>query len=197
MTLGMLKVPAVLAGVVVAVGTVLAWQVPPPAPPAPGGPGRAEAAPNPDPPAAKPLLTLTGANSRVTTAECVRASDVQGWKNAWNRHQGLAIDAFDLDVDFAKCEVIAIFRGDGLNRTGIRVKAVTETDDRVTIRFEDASFQTAGPGGGGVRSTAYGFVLIPRTAKQVVVERNAQRLIGQPPEWKEEATLPPAAARRD
>ena len=218
-----LKFPAAVAGVVVAVGCVLAWQAPPP----PGAPQSAAVAGKQDVPAGKPLLVLTGpdskfgsldgpqppgrgfedlvvpgpANGKVLPAANVRVSDADEWKKVWGRHQGLKPGEVwttrgpALDIDFARCEVIAIFRGSVTNRRGITVAAVVEDATQVTIRYDDISFQTAGPGGGAVPATPYGFVLIPATAKTVVLERDAQRMKNQPPVWKEDARLKPPARK--
>jgi hypothetical protein len=47
-----------------------------------------------------------------------------------------------------------------------------------------------GPNGGGVQATVYGFFVLPRSSKTVVLEENVQNYLGQPPEWKERANLP-------
>jgi hypothetical protein len=140
----------------------------------------------------KPLLALSGPDSRVAAQEYSRVTDADGWKKTWLRHHG--IDPREewtakmpmLDVDFTRCEVIVLFRGSSHNSRGVWVESITETADAVTIRFADASYQTAG---GAAPVTPYGFLLIPKSDKLVVIERDARRLIREPPVWKEEARL--------
>ncbi len=188
-----LKLPALLAAaaVVLVVGFAVAVQpAPPPKPVAPGADPPAAAGAKPS--AVRPLLTLTGSDSGVTEAEFVRVSDAAEWKKVWLRHQGVSDQEQwttrrpMLEVDFDRCEVIGLFRGKGTNRRGVRVESVTEDADRITIRYDDITFQTSG---GAVEATTYGILLIPASGKTVVLERDTQRLKGRPPEWKEDALL--------
>jgi hypothetical protein len=49
--------------------------------------------------------------------------------------------------------------------------------------------KTAGPDGGGEQVTVYGFFVLPRSSKTVVLEENVQNYIGGKPVWKERASL--------
>ncbi len=42
--------------------------------------------------------------------------------------------------------------------------------------------------------TVYGFFVLPRSPKPVVLEENVQSLLGEPPVWREQARLPGAQA---
>ncbi len=143
--------------------------------------------------ARRPLLTLTGPKSFVETAEAHRARSAAEFEKLWLRHAGKTEnDAFYNaagvpDIDFDRCMVIAVFQGMGWNSAGLRVEALIEEEGRILLRFDDKSYQTEGPDGGGVRVTAYGFFVLPRSDKPVVVEEDVQDLIGAPPKWKERA----------
>lgn len=139
-----------------------------------------------------PLLLLSGADSKTGEKEYLRLGNAEAWKKAWKRHLGQ--DGPDpgprggatVEIDFGRCEMIAVFRGPVPNCTGIRVHPITETEDRLLIRYEDVRYQTVGEPNA---ATPYGFVLIPVTRKPVVIERNTQTIIGRPPVWTEEARL--------
>jgi RNA polymerase sigma factor (sigma-70 family) len=173
----------------------LAWQSPAPPDPLPRPvahgqtPGKAAPA---EP--RQPLLFLTGARSAVTDKELLRVTDPDEWKKVSQRHQGLIIGGWGgieqptVEIDFKRCELIAIFRGVRTNCRGLWLDSITETEDQLTIRFTDATYQTVGK---GATATPYGFLLIPVTKKTVVIERNTQNLIGQPPIWTEQARLKP------
>ena len=91
-----------------------------------------------------------------------------------------------LEVDLARCEVVALFRGDSINSCGLRVGSVTEDGDTVVVRFDDISFQTMSSGGkdGGDRVVPYAFIILPKSEKTIVLEENVQSIIGGPPQWK-------------
>lgn len=142
----------------------------------------------------KPLAFFTGADSAINKPEFLRIGSNENWEVAWRRHQGLSLDESytsmkpKLQFDFKACDVVAIFRGTGTNRKGIRLVGITETDTEVLIRYEDNSYQTEG---GSDQTTVYGLLLLPRSEKIVVVERNGQRIKGEPAAWREEARLKP------
>ena len=59
-----------------------------------------------------------------------------------------------------------------------------------SLRFDDMSYQTAGGiDGGRVPVTPYAFVVIPNSAKLVLIEENVQSLKEKPPVWNERARL--------
>ncbi len=149
----------------------------------------------------RPLVTLTGPDSHVKKPSYHRVTSEAEWIKVWQRHQG-AKESKDYDlfynplglpyIDFEKCMVIAVFRGDGWNSAGLKAAAVLEDKDGIVLRFEDKGYQTAGrgPDGGGQRTTTYGFFVLPRSSKTVVLEENVQNYIGHPPVWKERIRLP-------
>jgi hypothetical protein len=151
--------------------------------------------------ATRPLVTLTGTDSRVKEASYYRVTSEEEWVKIWRRHKG-AKESKDYDlfhnplglpnVDFEKCMVIAIFQGSGWNSAGLKAVAVLEEKERIVLRFEDKSYQTFGPApdGGGKQVTVYGFFVLPRSSKTVVLEENVENTIGDPPMWKERVRLP-------
>lgn len=136
------------------------------------------------------FVSWFGADSRITQPEKAILRDNAAWEQLWRRHIGLTSqnergrDPIPL-VDFNHCCVFAYFGGQGFNSEGFYVESLTEQADRWLMRIDEHTFQTSGPGGGGVRVTPFGIFVFPRTTKPLVVERNVQDLIGRPPIWKE------------
>lgn len=145
---------------------------------------------------ARPLVTITGADSHVTARNYHRVASEEEWIKIWQRHKGEK-EAKDYDlfynplglpsIDFEKCMVIAVFQGSGVNSAGLKTVAILENKDRSILRFEDKHYLTCYNGLKQV--TVYGFFVLPRSSKTVVLEENVQNIIGQPPAWKERASL--------
>jgi len=161
------------------------------------------------PPALRPCVVLTGADSLVKSPGYVRVESEKEWASVWHHHKGVEEtkehDAFFNPlglpgIDFDRYMVIAVFCGSGWNSAGVTVASLTEERERLLLRFQGKWYQTAGPDGGGRPACAYGFLVLPRTEKTVVLEENVQHLIGGPPVWKERASLaqgrPAAGAER-
>jgi len=147
----------------------------------------------------KPCVVITGADSQVSERGYHRATTMDGWTQIWLKHKGHEPGGqYDLIfnpagvplVDFDRFMVIGVFQGGGWNSAGLWAVSISEQPDRIVFRFDDHSYQTAGPNGGGKHVTVYGFFVTPRSAKPVVLEENVQRLIGKPPVWKERITFP-------
>ena len=146
--------------------------------------------------AIRPYVTLTGTDSHVKERSYHRVTSEDEWIKIWQRHKGEK-ESKDYDlfynplglpyIDFEKCMVIAVFQGSGWNSAGLKAVAILEEKDRIVLRFQNKSYQTAvdGPGDGGEQVTVYGFFVLPRSSKTVVLEENVQNYIGQPPVWKE------------
>jgi hypothetical protein len=153
----------------------------------------------------RPSVTLTGTDSQVKEPSYHRVMSQDEWIKIWQRHKGAQQSKeYDLvhnplgvpHVDFEKCMVIAIFQGRGLNSAGLQAVAVLEEKDRIVLRFEDESYQTMGRAmgregsGGGNQVTVFGFFVLPRSSKAVVLEENVRQYLGEPPVWKERIRLP-------
>jgi hypothetical protein len=144
----------------------------------------------------RPLVTLTGTDSHVKECSYHRITSEDEWIKIWQRHTGPreSKDFIPLGfpiIDFEKCMVIAVFQGNGWNSSGLKTILVKEGKDDIVFRFEDMHYQTMGPGGGGERVTVYGFFVLPRSDKTVVLEENQQIYLGEPPVWKAVCTLKP------
>ena len=145
-----------------------------------------------------PCVALTGAHSHVSERGYHRVTAVADWITLWQKHKGqkdgeqydLYFDPLELPViDFNQYMVIVIFQGKGSNSAGLNAVSVVEEQERIVLRFDDKTYQTAGPGGGGKEVTVYGFFIIPRSSKPVTLEEQVQGLKGKPDEWKERITF--------
>jgi hypothetical protein len=149
----------------------------------------------------KPCVVITGADSHVMKLRYRRITSADEWTRVWQEHKGEKptgqydqfYDPLTLpSIDFDRYIVIAIFQGNGWNSAGLRAISISEENDCVIFRFDNKGYQTGGtsPDGGVKKATAYGFFVVPRSTKPVVLEENVQQYIGQPPEWKERMTFP-------
>lgn len=147
----------------------------------------------------RPVVAITGAKSAIEKAAYHRLRSAQDLARIWLQHLGQQPPVGEYgfyynaagvpEVDFEGFEVVAIFGGGGWNSAGFAVESVSDEKDARTIRFDDKSYQTEGPNGGGKRVSPFGFFVVPRTELPIVLEQNVQSLIGSPPEWKERARL--------
>ena len=122
--------------------------------------------------------------------EFSREQGKNGWYfGYWDRAKD-ADGYYTQSSDFKKCMVIAIFKGSASNSRGLNIISTDEHEDTVYLRFDDMSYQTAGGlDGGRVPVTPYAFVVIPNSAKLVLIEENVQSLKEKPPVWNERARL--------
>lgn len=145
----------------------------------------------------KPCVVLSGGDSAIAKRGCHRILSRQQWFEIWETHKGQkAPENLDLDfvrvpdlpiIDFESHMVIAVFVGASSNCSGVKPYSVTEYEDRVVLRFTYASYQSVR---GFERCTPYGFFVVPKSEKALVLEEDVHELIGDPPKWKQFAALP-------
>jgi hypothetical protein len=145
----------------------------------------------PEPPPSGKKLDLKGGRSGDASAIAEPLRRVVATAAAWadlraSMFHGLK-PAPDFDpVEFGTHVVLVISSGDAWNSRGFEAQA-WEDDRRILVRLRELTFQTSGPDGGGRRVRPWGTFVLPRRDpfKPIVVERNAQNLIGGPAIWKE------------
>lgn len=138
----------------------------------------------------RPLVAVYGPNCAIGKARYERLRTQAQLTEVWSSHLGKVRPFTEPPlVDFASCEVIAVFAGEGWNSNGIQVVEMLEDAGVRRVRFDHYSYQSMGANGGGRRVTPYGWFVMPRTELAVVLEENVQNLIEQPPVWKERARL--------
>ena len=150
------------------------------------------------------LITLTGTTSAIETPKYLLAASQEVLQTHWSEHLGTPAEhpheAWDQTprLDFDLCQAILIFTGDRANSTGVRVLAVIEEPDAITIRFEHKSYQSIsiGPRQQGdsqvpENSTRpWAMLVIPSTDKTIYLQQNVQGRIGGEPIWKQRAVFP-------
>ena len=147
----------------------------------------------------KPYVTWSGPRSDVGKRSVELIKTKEHWEKTWLKHAGAPkqkskVHGNDMpEIDFEHCMVVAVFQGSGWNSDGVSFESIEESADRLLIRFDDKSYQTSGPNGGGVRVTPFGIIVIRRIEKPVVLQEDVQSLIGGPPKWKERARFKPDA----
>jgi len=138
----------------------------------------------------KPYASLWGADSQVKKKSYHLIGSPKEMDEVWSRHRGNT--DFDYngrpEVDFDRCLVVAIFQGESANTAGIECTGILEGATSLTFRFRNRWYQTAVT---AKRASAYGFFVIPRTRKPIVIEEDVHQGIGQPPIWKERIRLEP------
>ncbi len=142
----------------------------------------------------KPLEAISGADSQVRKLSYERITDSETWTRASVNHLGTTKeDAYRslCEVDFERCSVVVIFRGEQVNVRGIEIDSLIETGDSTVIRFNELGYQTRQRVGEKPEppDRPYAFVVLPKTNKAFVLEENVQNIIGDPPVWKECARL--------
>ena len=71
--------------------------------------------------------------------------------------------------------VIAIFKGEGVNNAGLQAFSVEDQKDRMVLRFQNRTYQTMNE---WRHANVYGFFVLSRSAKAVVVEEDVANVIG-------------------
>jgi hypothetical protein len=149
--------------------------------------------------ASQPLVVISGTDSHVSKPSYERVTTPESWARIWASHLGTSKDdAYRplLEVDFDRCLVVAVFRGDETNIRRLQVDSLSETADSVVIRFTELGYQTAGDSNDKPPDRPYAFIVVFKTSKRIVLERNFPNMLSTVPEWNEVAQLKgdPAAA---
>lgn len=143
-----------------------------------------------------------GADSKTKIAGHHRVMTRDEWVKIWLEHVGVDRSRHDdhhnkagvPDVDFKRRMVLAIFRGRMKNSAGVRVVSITESADRIVVRLGDRAYSSEEP---GRDVTPYGFFVLRRSSKLLVLEENVQSRTGEygmrgaKPIWKERARFNP------
>jgi len=143
-----------------------------------------------------PYVTLAGAHSGIDPVDYRRIMTQDDLTVAWRQHRGMDLAKPYSDfhneagvpvVDFSRCMVVAVFAGRTTNAVGVYPVSIVETEDRVLVRFAVRSYQS---GPEADRVTPFGFFILPRSDKTLVLEQGFYSLGGAPPRWKEQARFP-------
>jgi hypothetical protein len=143
----------------------------------------------------KPLLTLYGRNSKITEMKVLRVTSEKEWKALWLEHKTGSPDPTvapgDLEyaeLDFGKVMAIAVFEGEASNCAGYTAHSISEDRERITVRLRAHSYGSAFE---TPVTQAWGILVLPRSDKEIVLERDIRSEKIDPPVWKEWKKFPP------
>lgn len=146
------------------------------------------------PPAAKPLMTLYGRNSKIAKEKLVRITSEKEWYSLWLEHKigsstpkAVPGDLEFAELDFRQVMVVAVFEGKSVNCRGFPCHSISEDRERILVRLNPLMYQSGVP---TPRTEAWGILVLPRLNKQIVVERDVRGLIDDPPKWEAWRTFP-------
>lgn len=161
-----------------------------------------------DRPVAEPLVWMAGLDSEIRERTYLRITNAAEWKRLWKRHLGSKYDRYygpNVDVDFERVMVIAIFNGAAANTRGIEVTSVHESEQSILIRFNVLGYQTitglsTNLGRAATQSakvseeveipdTSFAFIVLLRSERIVVLDEDKHTRIDDPPAWVEVARL--------
>jgi hypothetical protein len=147
----------------------------------------------------KPLITLYGRNSRIKERKLVRITTAEDWRALWREHKAGSTKPMDVpgdmeyaELDFENIMAIAVFEGSGINCRGYSSHSINEVEGRLLVRVRAHSYQS---GEDTPATQAWGILILPRSAKEVVLEHDVRYLIDEPPKWKEWARFPALEAK--
>ena len=144
------------------------------------------------------LAVFTGHTSALASFQAVRCASQEVFDEQWVAGMGDDVTPRGARVaDAARHRLrtvrsTASVRGNRTNTNGYRVLELVEAPDAVTVRLEDISFQTASLDGEdhGVPTRPWALILVPRTARTIFIEDNAQRLKNGTVQWTRRAAFP-------
>ncbi len=95
-------------------------------------------------------------------------------------------------VDFKRFMVLAVFGGKQSNCSGYELESSASKPDAIDVRVVPQFYQTldSSPSGGADQSTPYGFFVLPKTVKPIVVLEPHYVRIGVIDRWDKRAKLP-------
>ncbi|OYW19143.1 MAG: hypothetical protein B7Z55_09415, partial [Planctomycetales bacterium 12-60-4] len=100
-------------------------------------------------------------------------------------------------IDFEQCMVIAVTESPGVLNAGIAAVSIVEAERELTFDYDNLHYQAIE--GSSAPGNAYGYFVLPRSAKPIVVRHNVQestsRYRGAPPVWEEVVRFPAITAQ--
>lgn len=132
----------------------------------------------------KPIVSWSGANSKIKTRQVLRISTDEQWIALWLQHTGKHGDATSYDawsnkaeiptIDFSRNMVIAIFDGSGVNCAGLTDASITHTAKELIIRFDFKSYGTDGDAAdgsdGSVDVAPFGLYVVSKSDKPITLQ---------------------------
>jgi hypothetical protein len=150
--------------------------------------------------AIKPLATLYGENSKIAEPKFLRITTEKEWTKVWYEHKYGSpdiphSDKTQTEFDFDKVMVVAVFGGKVGFNSGYYLDSAFEDRKRITLRIPGLGYQLGpNPDGAAVeracRSQPWGVFVLPRSDKEIVLERDDRGRLDMPAKWVKWKTIP-------
>jgi hypothetical protein len=142
----------------------------------------------------RPLVAFFGADTRIARIDYLRITTAESWTQLWLEHVGKPGLAKEHDpyhnpsgapeVDFSQCMVVAIILSPGSGCAGVNAVSITESPEAITFDFDAMAYQFRA--GMSAPGNAYGYFVLPRSDKPLVLRKNVTTSMTRvPPVWKE------------
>jgi hypothetical protein len=141
----------------------------------------------------KACLCISGSESKIKK-ECIeRITSEERLDGLWLEHKtgdtkytGTTPKCDQIDVDFQHFMVIALVQPIRDNCGGFSAVSIEEDSNTITIRLDDHSFQsvTNAKEEEESKGSPWGMIILPKSAKEIVLMTNEQPIIGRRPMWK-------------
>lgn len=125
------------------------------------------------------VKVISGTDSLVEQSGHERVADESHWRTVWTRHAGTGSEP--PFVDFEKRAVIALFAGAGYNQLGAELTHAIETPDAVELFVKFSGYQSMDR---AYPAKPFGFIIMPRIAKPLIVKWDGLRAPGWPPSYE-------------
>jgi hypothetical protein len=128
-------------------------------------------------PTIAPLMEISGSDSRITDRSTRLIGNADEWRQLWQKHTGKENSKDTIQegmprLNFDRCIVVAIFQGKQHSNLGVVAKSVEERPEAIVLRVENRWFGSRTRLGDPPpqKMTPYGFIVLPRTTKEILLE---------------------------
>jgi hypothetical protein len=144
-----------------------------------------------------PLVQISGPHSKIAERSYRLLTSAKEWNALWHRHTGkpvVDVSATEVPaVNFDKSVVVAVFHGPIVSDLGIVAHSMVGEADRLVLRYDHRRYGRHVPfkerNKPVVQDMPYGFFVLPRTDKPIVLEEATYTTKSAPPVFVERARL--------
>jgi hypothetical protein len=137
-------------------------------------------------------MAMRGTSSKITKQRILRLTEEKEWLALWLEHMTGSKDDVIPEFDFDKIMVIGIFDPQLDNSNGFSADSITEDRKQITIKVNDHSFQSVVPNEikeAASEARPWGIIVLPKSEKPVILERDVRNHIKDPPKWEKWKTI--------
>ena len=125
------------------------------------------------------MMSMSGIDSHIKIGMCLRVCNLDEWRTIWRNHSNTTEEP--PEVDFKNAVVIAVFIGETWNCKGLALQQIIETDDTIEVFVRTDDFQSME--GKGNHPNPFGFYVLPKIDKPLLVKRDIQDFVSGAPRW--------------